>query len=112
MRARRSICVASACAIVALAAGGCSSGRPNGAGREGKPVRVAGISYNVYITRELNLRDAEDRGYYQGREAAPGYALYGLFLTVCNNSAGFRTPLSTFTIEDNQGNKFDPVRLP
>ncbi len=112
MRPGRPISVAAACAVIALAAGGCSSGRPNGAGREGKPVTVAGLSYNVYITRELNLRDAEDRGYYQGREAPPGYALYGVFLTVCNNKPGFRTPLSTFTIEDNQGNRFRPLRLP
>ena len=112
MRARRSTCVAAACAIIALSAGGCSSGRPSGAGREGKPVTVAGLSYNVYITRELNLRDAEDHGYYQGREAPPGFALYGVFLTVCNDGHGFRAPLTTFTIEDTQGNRFHPLPLP
>jgi hypothetical protein len=112
MRARRFTCVAAACAAVALAAGGCSSGRPNNAGREGKPVTVAGLSYNIYITRELNLRDAEDRGYYRGKEAPPGYALYGVFLTVCNDKHGFRTPLTNFTIEDNQGNKYHPLPLP
>src|SRR5437763_3467168 len=112
MRARRSTCVAAACAIIALSAGGCSSGRPSGAGREGKPVTVAGLAYNVYITRELNLRDAEDRGYYRGRDAPPGFALYGVFLTVCNDKHGFRTPSVSFTIEDNQGNRFHPLPLP
>ena len=73
---------------------------------------VAGLSYNVYITRELNLRDAEDHGYYQGREAPPGFALYGVFLTVCNDGHGFRAPLTTFTIEDTQGNRFHPLPLP
>jgi hypothetical protein len=112
MRARRFTCVAAACAAVALTAGGCSTGRPNDAGREGKPVTVAGLSYNIYITRELNLRDAEDHGYYRGKEAPPGFALYGVFLTVCNDKHGFRTPLVNFTIEDNQGNKYHPLPLP
>ncbi|MBV9212721.1 MAG: hypothetical protein JOZ25_03645 [Actinobacteria bacterium] len=112
MAARRHTCVAAACAIAALTAAGCSSGRPDGAGREGKPVKVAGLSYNVYITRQLNLRDAEDRGYYRAHDPPPGYALYGLFLSVCNDGNGFRRPLTRFTIEDNQGNKFHPVPLP
>src|SRR5438876_12088581 len=112
MRARRLTSVAAACAAVAIGAAGCSSGRPGGVGREGKPVTVAGLSYNVFITRELNLRDAEDRGYYRGPEAPPGFALYGVFIRVCNQKHGFRTPLSTFTIEDNQGNRFHPLPLP
>ena len=72
---------------------------------------VAGLSYNVYITRELNLRDAEDHGYYAGPEARPGFALYGLFLTVCNDGHGFRTPQTVFTVEDNQGNRFHPLAV-
>ena len=73
---------------------------------------VAGLSYNVFITRELNLRDSEDRGYYSGPEAPPGFALYGVFVKVCNDKYGFRSPLAQFTIEDNQGNRFHPLPLP
>jgi len=101
-----------ACALAALTAGGCSSGRPNGAAREGLYENVAGIDYNVFITRELNLRDSEDRGYYRGPEAPPGFALYGIFIQVCNHGHGFRTPNTTFTVEDNQGNRFHPLPLP
>jgi hypothetical protein len=101
-----------ACALAALALAGCSSGRPNGAAREGLYEDVAGLDYNVFITRELNLRDAEDRDYYRGPEAPPGYALYGVFIQVCNHGDGFRTPNTTFTVEDNQGNKFHPLPLP
>ena len=101
-----------ACALTALAVAGCSSGRPDGTAREGLYETVAGLDYNVFITRELNLRDAEDHGYYAGPEARPGFALYGLFLTVCNDGHGFRTPLTQFTIEDNQGNRFHPLPLP
>ena len=101
-----------ACALTALAAAGCSSGRPDGAAREGLYETVSGLDYNVFITRELNLRDAEDRGYYQGPEAPPGFALYGVFIQVCNNGHGFKAPNVTFTVEDSQGNRFRPVPLP
>jgi hypothetical protein len=103
-----------ACVVVlSLAASGCKSGRPNGAAREGLNVNVAGLAYNVYITRQLNLRDAEDRGYYRGPEAPPGFALYGVFIKVCNTGHGFRTPIATtFKVEDNQGNTFRPLPLP
>lgn len=93
----------------ALVSGCGQNPRENNASREGLPERVGGIDYNVYITRELNLRDAEDRSYYKGPEAPPGYALYGMFLTVCNDGQGFRTPLTSFTVEDNQGNRFHPL---
>jgi hypothetical protein len=101
-----------ACALTALAAAGCSSERPPGVAREGLYETVSGLDYNVFITRELNLRDAEDRGYYQGPEAPPGFALYGVFIQVCNSGHGFKTPNVTFTVEDSQGTRFHPVPLP
>ena len=52
--------------------------------REGLPEEVGKIDYNVYITRELNTSDVEDLGYYQGPEAPPGFALYGVFMVACN----------------------------
>jgi hypothetical protein len=104
--------IAAALALAALLGAGCDSGRPEGSAREGLDVNVGGLDYNVYITRELNLRDAEDRGYYRGPEAPPNFALYGVFIRVCNHGHPARTPNSTFTIEDNQGNRFHPQPLP
>lgn len=104
-----------ACLVaVVVVAGGCKNPRPNGAAREGMAIDVAGLDYNVYITRQLNLHDAEDRAYYRGPEAPPGQALYGVFIKVCNNGHhGFRSPATTqFKIEDNQGNEFEPIELP
>jgi hypothetical protein len=103
-----------ACAVAAsLAVAGCSTGRPNGAAREGLNVKIGGLSYDVYITRPLNLHDAEDRGYYRGPEAPPGSALYGVFIRVCNRGHGVKTPIATqFKVEDNQGNSFRPLPLP
>ena len=90
--------------------------RENNASREGLPERVGGIDYNVYITRELNLKDVEDSGYYQGPEAPPGFALYGVFLTACNPEESATSPnvpaARDFTIVDTQGNRFRPLTLP
>jgi hypothetical protein len=103
-----------ASALFALA--GCENTREKDAGREGKPEEVGHIEYNVYITRELNLRDVEDEGYYQGPEAPPGFALYGVFLQACNPNEDVNAPhwlaASRFEIEDTQGNRFTPLPLP
>jgi hypothetical protein len=84
--------------------------------REGLSVRVGGIEYTVYITRELNPRLPDDRGYWQGPEAEPGFALYGVFLQACNRSAedddlddGTYAATEDFVVVDTQGNEFEPL---
>ena len=114
---RRRTLAAVAAALVALVAlTGCENTREEDAGREGKPDLIGHLQYNVYITRELNLADPEDHGYYNGPEAPPGYALYGVFLQACNPSDDVKTPhwlaSSNFEIEDTQGNKFRPLPMP
>ena len=106
-----------ACLIAGLGVlSGCENTREKDAGREGLPEKVGHIDYNVFITRELNLRDVEDSGYYKGPEAPPGFALYGVFLQACNPSSEVSDPhwtaASNFEIEDTQGNKFKPLPLP
>ena len=106
-----------ACLLAGLVAlTGCENTRENKAGREGLPEEVGHLEYNVFITRELNLRDAEDKGYYQGPEAPPGFALYGVFLQACNPSDKVADPhwmaASNFEIEDTAGNTFKPLPLP
>jgi hypothetical protein len=100
--------------LVVLA--GCGENpRPNDAAREGLPEEVGHIEYNVYITRELNLRDVEDKGYAQEiEEAPPGFALYGVFLEACNHADEGGEEIMTadrFEIEDTQGSKFEPIEL-
>jgi hypothetical protein len=83
---------------------------------EGQAVKVGGLSYTVYITRELNLRDPEDHDYFQGPEAPPGFNYYGVFIQVCNDvnhtHGGSTTPVSNFRIIDTQGRQYNPVPLP
>src|SRR3954449_2316028 len=119
---RRMSSAASRIALLALllaglvALTGCENTREHKAGREGLPEEGGHVEHNVYITRELNLRDPEDRGYYQGPEAPPGFALYGVFLQACNPSDKVSDPhwtaATNFEIEDTAGNKFKPLALP
>ena len=85
----RRLLLALACAATAASLSGCfleeekEEGEPL---REGLAVNVGGIEYTVFITRELNPSLPDDRGYWQGEEAKPGFALYGVFIEACNRS--------------------------
>src|SRR3954471_16829386 len=101
-------------ALFGVLLAGCGDNpRENDASREGLPEKIGGIDYNVYITRELNLKDVEDSGYYKGPEAPPGFALYGVFLTACNPEESATSPnvpaASDFTVIDTQGQRFKPI---
>ena len=83
--------------------------------REGLDVRVGGIDYTVYITRELNLKLPDDRGYWAGEEAPPGFSHYGVFLQACNRSHDdddlpdeTYEPTGHFKVVDTQGNEYEP----
>ena len=103
-----------ACAAVALAAAGCEGAHEEGEPkREGLGVDVAGLKYNVYITRQINQRDAEDRAYFHGPEPKPGTTYYGVFISVCNDESKGKTlrPVEEFKVVDNQGEEYEPLEL-
>lgn len=90
---------------------GCSEeeGEP---AREGLALTLEGITYNVFITRQLNVEDVEDRGYVEGVPGAPpGTSYYGVFLEACNISEEPLRSASTFTVVDTAGNEFEPLEL-
>jgi hypothetical protein len=107
--------MAAACALaLAIALAGCGS---SGQGteepaREGLALDLAGIDYNVFITRELNPQIPPDSAYYKGPLAKTGEALFGVFLQACNNGKEPLPTASNFTVVDNQGNEFRPTPLP
>ena len=118
MRLRR-LPLGLACVATALSLSGCfledekEEGEPL---REGLAVQVGGIEYTVFITRELNPSLPDDRGYWQGEEAKPGFALYGVFLQACNRSDDdddlpdeTYDATDDFTVVDTQGNKYEPL---
>jgi hypothetical protein len=100
-----------ACALAAaVLAAGCKSAGEEGT-REGLGVHVGGLKYTVFITRQINQHLASDRGYYQGPEPKPGFTYYGVFIQVCNETPGFKTPVKDFTVRDSQGNEFHPLDI-
>jgi hypothetical protein len=112
---RRSIlaCLLALAALLGLAACGTD---PEEIGveepaREGLAVEMEGVDYNVFITRQLNPRIPPDDAYIT-EEAPPGEVLYGVFLEACNVTDEPREVASTFSLHDNQGNKFEPEPLP
>jgi hypothetical protein len=113
MRLLRKTTAAGALALVAVLAGCGSHGQGvEEPAREGLSLGLAGIDYNVFITRELNPQIPPDSAYYKGPLAKKGEALYGVFLQACNHG---KHPLPTarrFTVTDNQGNQFHPTPLP
>jgi hypothetical protein len=110
-----------ACALaVAAALGSAACGKPSKeAGleepaREGLaiPVGTGDVEYNVFITRQLNLRIVPDKAYYRGPAPSKDDTLYGVFLQVCNHGTEPQPTADSFKITDNQGNEFEPVELP
>jgi hypothetical protein len=108
--------IAATCTLV-LAAGLTACGKDEEQGvkepaREGLSLNLAGIDYNVFITRELNPQIPPDSAYYKGPPAKKGQTLYGVFLQACNNGTKPLPTASHFTVKDNQGNEFHPSPLP
>jgi hypothetical protein len=106
-----------ACLLVLLAAiilSACGEHKEPGVdepAREGLAIDVGGVDYNVYLTRELNLKIPPDKAYYNGKPAKKGHALYGIFIRTCNEGTEPVTSAKNFTVEDNQGNEFEPIEV-
>lgn len=75
---------------------------------------LAGLKYQVQLTRQLNPKDAEDADYFRNLSPQAAYlpkgsVWFGVFIRVENEG---KTPLASareFDIEDTQGNVFEPV---
>jgi hypothetical protein len=100
--------------VVAFAGCGKVSNKPGETVREGLSTPLDGLRYTVFLTRQLNLANEEDKGYLPGyKEAAPGRGLFGVFLEACNKSTDkTASAADRFYIEDAQGNRFTPQGLP
>ena len=99
---------ASALALLAGCGSSPEEGEPH---REGLSVELEGVEYTVYITRELNLKIPPDQAYYNGPEAPPGQAYFGVFLQVCNPKGAPKRTAEEFKVLDNQGNEFEPTEI-
>src|ERR671914_362457 len=78
-------CLLAVAAPLGLAACGDEEPGVDEPAREGLALELDGVTYNVFITRQLNPRVAPDEAYVT-EEAPPGSALYGIFIQACNHS--------------------------
>jgi hypothetical protein len=106
------LCALAIVCIGVFAGCGKSSNKPGETVREGLSTPLGGVRYTVFLTRQLNLANEEDKGYLPGhKEAPPGKGLYGVFLEACNQGKADLAAASRFYIEDTQGNRFEPEGL-
>jgi hypothetical protein len=82
---------------------------------EGVHVEVAGLSYQVQLSRILNPTDVEDSSYLTGlpEGVRPGRdeTWFAIFMRVSNPFTQPAPPAREFIIEDTQENEFTPVPL-
>jgi hypothetical protein len=104
-------CVLAVGAPLGLAACGDEEPGVDEPAREGLALELDGITYNVFITRQLNPRVPPD-GAYVTDDAPPGETPYGVFIQVCNHSDEAHETVGDFVVKDNQENEFEPEELP
>jgi hypothetical protein len=109
--------IAAACVLALFSAGlfvGCNDTKQgvDEPAREGLALDLDDMTYNVFITRQLNTAIPPDNVYYDGPQPNRTETLYGVFLQACNHTKKNLSPTGFFKIKDNQDNEFTPVTLP
>ncbi len=77
---------------------------------EGEPIEVAGLDYNIQITRFLNPDDNEDAEYLVGLpepEAGTGYL--GVFLVIANETDTPRPSAHSYVVKDTLETEYEPL---
>jgi hypothetical protein len=89
-------------------------GTPGEAFREGLAEEMDGLTYNVFITRQLNTKIPPDSAFYRGPDPGKDDTLYGVFVQVCNETkkAEKAADPEHFVIKDAQETEFRPEELP
>ena len=109
---RRALAVAAVVAGVASGvAAGCGVDESETDVKEGEPVELGDLRYNVQITRFLNPDDAEDVAYLADQPNPPPRKLYlGVFMTVENEGDETLDVAGDFKVVDTRDNTYTPVR--
>lgn len=112
---RRTTAVLAATALaVTLGACGNKQSHITKADTEAEYLDIAGLKYQVQVSRQLNAADQEDRNYLTGlrpqdRVLPPQTVWFAVFMRVENDSHKSIQTASDFVIEDTQANQFTPV---
>lgn len=76
--------------------------------KEGEPVELGELKYNVTFSRYLNPNDNEDEDFLVGQPEAPkGESYFGVFFEIQNESDEPQVLPSTLTITDTEDNEFE-----
>lgn len=86
---------------------------PGDPAREGIAATLDEVDYEVYITRELNVRDPEDRQYYPGPPPPPGSGYYAVFIRACalDDVEGTVETSDRIKVVDIRGKEYEPLPL-
>ncbi|MDQ3355318.1 MAG: hypothetical protein M3502_01085 [Actinomycetota bacterium] len=86
---------------------------PGDPAREGIAAELDGVDYEVFITRQLNVRDPEDKQYYPGPPAPPGSGYYGVFVRACalEDLEGEVTTSGRINAVDIRDKEYEPLPL-
>ena len=110
-RARVSLAAAAVLGAVSLALlAGCGADEESLSVKEGEPVTVDDVEYNVVISRFLNPEDTEDGEYLAGQPPLQGDELYlGVFMQVKNEGEMDASLPRDFKVVDTQGKEYTPL---
>jgi hypothetical protein len=96
--------------VLALAVGACGYSSDSKEVKEGEPMQLGELHYNVIFSRYLNPADNEDSAYLVGQAAPPnGSTYFGVFFEIQNESEEPQTLPSTLTITDAAHKSYDMV---
>jgi hypothetical protein len=91
-------------------AAGCGEDENELSVKEGEPIELGDLRYNVQITRFLNPDDAEDVAYLEGEpDPAPAKAYLAVFMTVENEGDDTLDVPGDFKVVDTRDNTYKPV---
>ncbi len=114
IRVRRLLLLAGAVAVVLGTAACGRVAHPTEADNEGVYVDVGPLTYQVQISRELNLYNIEDKEYLSGVSSpapAPDQEWFAIFLWAKNETHSDHVTTDAFDIVDTQGNKYYPIAI-
>ena len=114
---RRPAALALAIASLGVSACGQQStelGEEGSAESEALYVDLAGLKYQVQLSRQLNPEDPTDKAYFQNVDPAEstleeGNVWFGVFMRAENETNSPHAAARDFLIEDTQGNEFEPI---
>ena len=96
----------------AAAVSGCGEEEAEAEAKEGEPLELGDLAFNIQITRQLNPFSSEDAAYLKGApELLPNEEYLGVFMQVTNEGDEAAVVPEPFHVIDTRGTLYDQVEL-